>query len=370
MLNSRLYERMTRGLAKPLKVVREGEELTGYYVAELVVDKETRAQKKVHRLVVTQWGEMYTCDCPYCGDTRGRMAVSYRYGQYDATTEGRLFGLWKCFNEDCQEDPAYWRSLMLTLSVDRIRSLSEDRTVYCDDRLKNVKEVKQGTVEPVELPGVTVPLTELPADHPAITYLLGRQPEPFLPAELVRTWNVGYCIHVPLRQRASYCQYRIIVPVYLKGILGVVQGRYVGEADWKLEKKYLNYGPKTQVLYGFDQVGDAPLVAVVEGVTDVWRYGPGAVASLGKGCSATQLGLLSEVAAGRPVVWVPDGNDPDAMDYALHDAGRFCRHYRHKGPVGICPIPEGKDPGGIARAELRARVAYATQFCQRWNGHV
>lgn len=62
------------------------------------------------------------------------------------------------------------------------------------------------------------------------------------------------------------------------------------------DTKYLNATveesiiPTSQLIYGTDQAGDSAII--VEGVTDAWRLGPGALATLGMGITATKIEAL------------------------------------------------------------------------------
>jgi len=99
-------------------------------------------------------------------------------------------------------------------------------------------------------------------------------------------------------------------------------------------------------------------VVFVEGVTDVWRYGPGAVCRFGKKLGPTQLELALRLTHGRPVVFIPDANDPQAADAALRDLEHLARA-GYRGHAALCPLAPGTDPARHPRPLLRGYVEAA-----------
>ena len=214
-----------------------------------------------------------------------------------------------------------------------------------------------------------MPLTCLRATHPAIEYLLGRG---FDPLEIASIWQVCYCF------LASNCwpmvRHRIVVPVWsppsafsapsngsaceLRGW----QARAIDDAAGD-EPKYVTMAgmKKSKLLYGLPQALQTTGPAwIVEGVTDVWRVGPGAVALFGKTLSDFQKALLIHNFGGRPLVVLLDR---DARDAAL-EIQRRLQLARGLSPgdrrVVIAAIPEGRtDPGDSTREELFAATAAA-----------
>lgn len=89
-------------------------------------------------------------------------------------------------------------------------------------------------------------------------------------------------------------KYRIYIPIYLNGrvvswqcrdITGRSQLRYLGQTQ---EKEILS---NKETLYGIDSTFGKSCV-IVEGVTDVWRLGPGAVATFGIKYKPAQVSML------------------------------------------------------------------------------
>lgn len=352
ILNPDLYDRMLAAFGRRgVKVCYAGEPLAGFYQPER--DPHKSGGVKLH---ITERGETYTTDCPYCGDTRGRLAVNHRYGVRDPQTGYYGTELWKCYNEECQSVLDNRRDLR-----DRLypRGFGIGPAKPC---LEAVRPVNPRGLEPCEFPGQLVPLRELQPNHPALTYLTARQ---FDPAELDREWKVAFAQSVPSRSRESKAQNRIIVPVFRDGLMVGWQGRYIGELDWKAAgvAKYMTFFPKSLTLYGIDEATDEAVVVLVEGVTDVWRYGKGAVSGLGKKLSAVQAQLLAERLGTRTLVLVPDMNDPEAFDCFCDNAARV-KSEGYEGKIGIAPLPAGRDPASMTRPKLRSLVERAAALAE------
>ena len=129
------------------------------------------------------------------------------------------------------------------------------------------------------------------------------------------------------------------------------------------DAKYLSAAgmQKSELLYGLPQaLAVTGPVVVMEGATDVWRYGPGAVALFGKSLSRTQELLLTHYFVGRPIVVMLD---PDAAGEAVAVQKKL-RQLRATLPgdnrVVLGQVPLGRDdPGACTRDELVNAVTTA-----------
>ena len=146
--------------------------------------------------------------------------------------------------------------------------------------LKQNSPVQVGKRKRVDFPLGTVELQPKHRD-----YLIGRNFDPDLLERIYGLKGTG-----PL---GDY-KFRIIAPVILDGKMVSYQGRDVtGKSDlrYKACPLDLEVVHHKHTLYGIDLVkGDS--VAVVEGITDVWRLGPGAVATFGTGFTKRQANTL------------------------------------------------------------------------------
>lgn len=343
VLNPDLFYALCKKVDRDTKVINAGQPLEGSY--------QTDPRDKVLKLLIGRRGETYVARCPFCNDQRvpGRLWVNHRYGLRDEMTGLRNTNLWKCYNEECQHDKEYRREFRETLLPEMDLPSSGPRP-----RVPEVRLVPISDLEPCEFPGSLLSVKDLPDTHVAVRYLRDRG---FDIDELAAFWDVSYADSVPSRTRGAAAQDRIIVPVRQRGIMVGWQARFVGELDWSRAgvPKYLTYFPKSRVVYGLDEMGQSEAIVLVEGVTDVWRYGYGAVCGLGKKLSLDQGRLLAEALRGRPLVLMPDTNDPDALK-GFCGSAKTVIEMGHSGPIGLAPLPGGVDPATMSRTYLRKLV--------------
>lgn len=140
-------------------------------------------------------------------------------------------------------------------------------------------------------------------------------------------------------------KHRIIAPIYYNERLVSYQGRDITN---KSNLKYKACKIKNEVihhkhiLYGLDKVEGQKCI-LVEGITDAWRLGPGAVAGFGISMKSSQLLILTERFRKVFVMFDDDPQAIKASETIAHDlamAGINCE---------ICLI-EG-DPGSLPQKE-------------------
>jgi DNA primase len=107
----------------------------------------------------------------------------------------------------------------------------------------------------------------------------------------------------------KHWQYRIIIPIYINGIIV----SYVGRSIFKnIEPRYKNANtdnsiiPVKQCLYGIDEIGSHAVL--IEGITDVWNFGSGGVATLGVEVTNKQINTLIKQGVSKVTVLF----DPDS----------------------------------------------------------
>uniref|UniRef100_A0A6M3L121 Putative DNA topoisomerase-primase n=1 Tax=viral metagenome TaxID=1070528 RepID=A0A6M3L121_9ZZZZ len=209
-------------------------------------------------------------ECPLCEGHKGW------HGGFNAQDE--YYNCWRCGWHPIRE-------VLFAITgeswggVDAL--LKEHKILRLGDRAITVYP----TPHSVQLPPSTAPLGEL---H--IAYLERRR---FNPTELARIWGVCGTKHI-----GGY-KHRIVAPITYKGRLVSYQTRAMLTNQIP---KYKACEIKDEVIhhkhlvYGVDQAllkdkGD--VVVVVEGITDVWRLGPGAVATFGIGWTKDQVKFLA-----------------------------------------------------------------------------
>lgn len=335
--NPVLYGQMIRAFAdREVRVVYPGIPATVEYAPDAVRGR--------HRLRIHDWGESYVTDCPFCSDTRGRLYVNHLYGVVDVRLKETLDYVWRCFNTDCQRFSANRRALL--------RRLSSRPTALPPHARPPVPIVGPASTRPSTFPGESRNLTELPEDHPACQYLRSRR---FDPQEIGSVWQVSVAGRAP--PGMSWVSGRLVIPVVNDGIVVGWQARRVYELTKAEEKarrdpKYLTYFSKSRYLYGEHLAQTSRLIGVFEGVTSVWRFGPGGVAVLGKGLSSHQVDRLVRLARGRPILLYPDGDDPQSLQRFAEDAATLIAHPGLAGPVGLVPPVPGGDPADQTREQL------------------
>jgi hypothetical protein len=156
----------------------------------------------------------------------------------------------------------------------------QSRAIVGPERVEAVAHPEKAVV----LPYGVQPLNDLPAHK---KYLVDRR---FDPALLERCYGL-----MGLNRHSEY-GHRIIAPITFEGRLVSYQGRIIVDIEDK-SKRYKACAMKDEaihhkhLLYGWDQASGDSCV-VVEGITDQWRLGPGALATFGTGFKTEQAVLL------------------------------------------------------------------------------
>jgi DNA primase len=170
-------------------------------------------------------------------------------------------------------------------------------------------------------------------------YLEGRGFNPHDIADKYNLWFGGITGH---------WKFRIIIPMMMDGKVVSFTGRAIGN---KINPRYLNLNiqksivPVKKALYNIDNAGDS--VIVVEGPTDVWRIGDGAVAIMGTKYCERQVKELMKFRN----VFVMLDNEPQTVPIAEQLAADLstCCNY-----VEIINIPEMTDPGELSNEDVRS----------------
>lgn len=201
-------------------------------------------------------------DCPFCGPGTGKLHMGYNLA-------GNYVNCWRCgphsIKETLQE--------LLGINYWEVRKLVRDLRPE-----RHVKQIKRtGTLEIPKGVGPMLP------QHRRYLKQRGYDPD-----EIERLWGVQ---GIGLAERL---QWRLFIPVVHSGrtvswttrsIWDNVDARYISAKEGQEE---LNH---KQVLYGEDYCRHA--VIVTEGPTDVWRGGPGFVATLGTSFTRSQILAIS-----------------------------------------------------------------------------
>lgn len=297
-------------------------------------------------------GEHYSVCCPSCGDRRFRLQFSYRWGTQCEATGQPLLHLIHCKNEDCirkrDQQQAIYRQLFGNAPPVEVQAAGQpDSTIAAAPPV------------PVALPKETVPLAELSASHPAIAYIRSRR---FDAQTLTNLWSVGYCERDPTANPAI--SQRLIVPLVNEGsVVGWIARSLGPEVD---SPKYLFASGmvKSRFLYGLSTAkSKGGPVTLVEGVTDVWRIGPGAVACLGKVLSPNQTQLFTNHLCGREIVIAFDADATDDARGARRSVKQARQALGDEARVVIARLPE--DVGDIGDCLPEQAEAVITNALQK-----
>ncbi|MFN3982423.1 MAG: hypothetical protein ACK4SA_18760, partial [Caldilinea sp.] len=270
-LNPVLYARLQRVFGD-VEIANEGQGMIG------VLQRDVRGVFFGMRHA----GEYYRVSCPFCYDTRKRLWIHHRWGVGpDPPLNNPMWWAAVCFNEDCLSRFANLKRLVEMVQADD--ATYRHSVILSGDTQIALREVGD--------PGVCVPITQLPEEHQAVRYLASRG---FDVQRLGQQYAVKFCLDGG--KDFPYITGGILIPIYMEGRYVSWQRRLPFEANWKALKmpKYFTCpgSKKSQLLYGYDQAAAAPFALVVEGITDVWALGSGAVAILGKTLSQRQEQLL------------------------------------------------------------------------------
>lgn len=342
-LNEKLYSALLNSFGS-VKIAREGEPM------QFVVRPNPMNGRKMASVLDAMSGEYYRVCCPFCSDSRYRLWINHRWNTLDPVS-GAAFGkgLCICYNDGCD----------LGEGVDRrVRRQKQDTLekilkpyVAHTVRLRTPRRMVPKAVE-AKLPHDCVPLSRLSHGHAAIQYLLSRG---FDPAQLERDWQVLYCY----RDVNPSVSERLIIPIYDETGLRGWQARYIGTPPSSNIPKYFTMPgtPRNNVLYNYYRASKYPFGILVEGVTDAWKVGLNAVASLGSSFSARHFQMMQAAwgSTGLGLLYDNELDDPKkarkyrkALDM-LRTPNAFAQ-----GVVEFRLPPGVNDPGDMDSTQLKA----------------
>jgi len=327
VLNPTLYERLVRQFGSVI-IAKQGEAMFGGGYE--YVGGHNRYSPLSSGAFCLQRGAV---------DTRHRLWINHRWGVgLDPTDplynkDDRFWWMCVCYNEGCMENPANRKALRNMIYGGVGRELHGQRVTVRPGKRENL------SLGVVDLPGHCQRLDNLPVEHIACQYLLGRGISPQVVGE---RYDVSYC-----NESSEFPAVvgKMIIPIYMDGQMVGWQARPPYDIDWKAagQPKYYNR-PRTNkrlMLYGADMAKSLPFCIIVEGVTDVWAVGSGAVSLLGKDMSYVQAGLIIENWQAAVIAL-----DADAQDRAVRMQDMLERD-KLRGKVVNVVLPDGTDPASL-----------------------
>jgi len=292
---------------------------------------------------LTQGGEEYRICCPFCGDTRFRLYLSYLYCS-SVSRDGKDVrfgnGLAWCFNETkCMDSSENRQQLRDMLDMPEFALFGTTGTT----------EIKT-----VVYPKLLIPLLDLSKYHHAIEYLHSRE----IDIEYAASKNIAYC---PFDMEMPLASDRLFIPVY------TMDGQFIGGQFRQLNKSGDDITPKywslphsrfNTTFYNIQSAVGKKLVVVTEGVFDALRVGDCGLATLTFGLSTAQEMLLG--CFWPEIVFVLDSDIPKNKEHEkqlsrcknklLHASDRL--RERGKKVTVIDYLEPGKDPADYSSEEL------------------
>lgn len=220
-------------------------------------------------------------DCPYCG-TRDKWHLGI-------SRTGNFASCWKCGRHTLVDTLQH-----LGIPFPAARRLA---TGY-----------RQGPTSPIPALGkLVIPPGLGPLQRSHRAYLEGRG---FDPDQLIKLWQIqGFGV-------AGSYSWRIWVPVHYHGEVVSWTTRAIGD---DVHLRYVNAKPSQEkqspkrLLYGMDYARST--IIICEGPTDVWRLGPGAVATMGLQYTQSQVALMAQYA--RRYICFDSSPDAQARSHTL-----------------------------------------------------
>jgi hypothetical protein len=287
-------------------------------------------------------GEHYRVNCPMCGDAKFRLYINHLWNKAGLKYDGYNLNLAHCMHENCYD--ALDQQLVL-------REMVFGWSAPGSDVVLQGRRAERSPDGGPPMPGRVIRMDSVPPTWDAYRYLQGRR---YDPAWLGRYLGVGY-LGEETAPRFGYCRNRIFIPIFLQGKMVGWQCRSIGEPPDKKTPKYLT-GEGTAracLLYNFDNARHHKWVCVQEGATKVWRFGPEAVATMGKVWTGFQADLL--VANWEVIVAMLDAD-------AQRENSELVGQLQARGRKVVCvQLAEGQDPDEMPTAVVRGLAASAAR---------
>lgn len=230
---------------------------------------------------VSRHGGWIGVQCPYCNDETNHLGINL---------QSLAIKCWKCGKK------GHFTNYLWT-------KLGKNATKYkVEKEVSVIQNLNRNRPKQIEMPG-----SGLTNTHRA--YLVSRN---FRPDEMILQYGVRSALS------CSPFAFRILIPYYYNNQLVCYSGRTHLS---NVEPRYLHLrveecvrGPK-ETLYNIDSVENG-VCLIVEGVTDVWRLGKGAIALSGNNITPEQTTILLHKKIKRAVIALDPGAEEQAEQVA------------------------------------------------------
>lgn len=253
--------------------------------------------------------------CPFCQDASNHLGWN---------VGGQYFNCWKCGSHGLDDTLAE----LLGVGYHEVPTI---KSRYAMRPSAAVVEAEPEVVRPQQ---IVVPGADLGRRH--YDYLRRRDYDPYRLA----CWQLQGTDHLA----RGHEKLRIFCPIYHDGRVVSWQGRDItgrNELRWYSCPKEKELRDHKHCLGG-EQLVPADSVAIVEGFTDAWRLGRGAVCTFGTDYLAEQVFLLKRYRR-RFVVLDAEAKDPNAR----LQADKLCHQLSAFGGETILVELDADDPGAL-----------------------
>lgn len=344
MLNPELYDALVR-LYGDVEVRAENQPADTQLVTKEYsrVDGTKYVTTRRQRVPNGRFGEAYALDCPFCGDTKRRLRVSYMFNTYDSTTHSHIRWGVHCFNETgCHTE---------RMNIDELAELVDMATSFSaagsqrDLYTKESAEVTVGLVGEIGAPGESVSLSQLSDDHPARRYVIDRGLDPRILEE-----NYGVTV-ITRPYHWSPLAGRLLIPFYRGSSMIGWTARAVTADD--VGRKYWNStGSLGGYIYGLKSALRCRVAVAVEGPIDRWATGHSSFALLTAQLGPDRLHRLQQSFLAGSAELIVVLLDPKQSDRAKarglpHPMDVVAKALTSVSVVPVLPVwlPEWLDPG-------------------------
>lgn len=206
-------------------------------------------------------------NCPFCGEQNNHCGVNL---------DSKRYSCWVC-----SETGTILKLIAVILNItyaEAHRVLDNYRGFYYE---APVRELSDKVIYPSNM-------TEL-SDY-GLDYLESRGFDPFFIEEQYRLKETRGNSVLKIKDMEWRFKCRIIIPIIMNREVVSYTGRdWTGKQDPRYQNAPLEAGiiPMTECVYNIDSIKDRALI--VEGATDVWKLGPGSMATLGVKFSHEQI---------------------------------------------------------------------------------
>lgn len=260
--------------------------------------------------------------CPFCGGSTG-----YHLG---INTSNGYANCYKCGGYNM------FKVISTILKTSTYETKQILKKYSGGSRIISSKKETRNIPSELVFPSDIKPITQAARD-----YLIDRN---FNPDQIASTWGILSTPHW------GFYRNRILAPIYQHDKLVSFQTRDITGTQ---PQKYLacfqndELIPHQQCVYGFDLALGRKTCIVVEGITDVWRLGPGAIGTFGIGFTRHQARLIADNFERVHILY-----DSEIQAQEKAEELGFLISSGFKNPVEVINLSftaEGKDPGDLSQ---------------------